>query len=140
MQEFKLDINKSYYSLRSLRSEGYFVSIMPHDNHYIVECRIYITDKDDETGTLDLLEVPEALIHNNAQLQNENERCLGCKSIPGEVRTLTRGCISCPLSCGSFTRPFALTEKIYKGRLGSDLTINGMPSQMASAILAVVKG
>ena len=140
MQDFNLDLNKSYYRLRSLRSEGYFVSITPHDDHYIVECRIYITDKDDETGTINLLEVPEALIHNNAQLQNENERCLGCKSIPGEVRTLTRGCISCPLSCGSFTRPFALTEKIYKGRLGSDLTINGMPSQMASAILAVVKG
>ncbi|NDB85915.1 MAG: hypothetical protein EB127_24930 [Alphaproteobacteria bacterium] len=140
MQEFNLDLNKSYYRLRSLRSEGYFVSITPHDDHYIVECRIYITDKDDETGTINILEVPEALIHKNAQLQNENEICLGCKSIPGEVRELTRGCISCPLSCGSFTRPFALTEKIYKGRLGSDLTISGMPSQMASVILAVLKG
>ena len=141
MQNFKLDLdlNKIYYSLRSLRSEGYFVSITPHDDDYIVECRIYITDRDDETGTINLLEVPQELVYDNAQIRNENEACFGCKSIAGEVRTLTRGCISCPLSCGSFTRPFALIEKIYKGKLESDLTISGMPPQMASVISAVLK-
>ena len=141
MQDFKigLDLNKTYYRLRSLRSEGYFVSITPHNDDYIVECRIYITDRDDETGTVNLLEVPTALIYDNAQLRNENEKCLGCKSIPGEERELTRGCISCPLSCGSFTRPFALIEKIYKGKLESDLTISGIPPQMASVISAVLK-
>jgi hypothetical protein len=127
----KFDLNKIHYKLRSLQSEGYFVSIAPKEEDYILECRIYITDRDDETGTINILEVPEG------DLRDENNKCLGCKSIPGEVRTLTRGCISCPLSCGSFTRPFALTEKIYRAKLGSNLS--SMPSQMASIISATLK-
>lgn len=133
---YKLDLNKMHYKLRALRSEGYFVSIVPKEDYFIVECRIYITDRDDETGIINILEVPEGPIdHCSGEVRDENNKCLGCKSIPGEVRTLTRGCISCPLSCGSFTRPFALTEKVYRTKLGTDLN---MPSQMASTISAVL--
>jgi len=126
----KLDLDKIHYKLRELQSEGYFVSIVPKEDYFILECRIYITDTDDETGTINILELTEG------RVRDENDKCLGCKSIPGEVRTLTRGCISCPLSCGSFTRPFALTEKVYRTKLGTDLS---MPSQMASTISAVLK-
>jgi hypothetical protein len=134
---YKLDLNKMHYKLRALRSEGYFVSIVPKEDYFILECRIYITDRDDETGTINILEVPEGSSDPfSGEVRDENNKCLGCKSIPGEVRTLTRGCISCPLSCGSFTRPFALTEKIYRTKLGTDLS---MPSQMASTISAVLK-
>ena len=95
------------------------------------QCRIYITDKDDETGTINILEIPEH------EVRDENDKCLGCKSVPGEVRTLSRGCISCPLGCGSFTKPFTLIEKIYRTKLGSNL--GSMPSQMASTISAALK-
>ena len=129
----KLDrkLNMIRQKLLSLRAEGYFVSIAPKEEDYILECRIYITDKDDETGTINILEIPEH------EVRDENDKCLGCKSVPGEVRTLSRGCISCPLGCGSFTKPFALIEKIYRTKLGSNL--GSMPSQMASTISAALK-
>jgi hypothetical protein len=127
----KFDLDLIHYKLQSLRSEGYFVSISPKEEDYIIECRIYITDRDDETGIINVLELREG------QVRDENNKCLGCKSVPGEVRILTRGCISCPLACGSFTRPFALTEKVYRAKLGSSL--GSMPSQMASTISAALK-
>jgi hypothetical protein len=127
----KLNLDQIHYKLLALRAEGYFVSITPKEEDLILECRIYITDRDDETGTINILEVPEG------HVRDENEKCLGCKSVPGEMRTLTRGCISCPLSCGSFTRPFTLTEKVYRAKLGANL--GTMPSQMASTISAVLK-
>ena len=118
------------YNLSFLRSEGFFVTILSKEEDYIVECRIYITDHDEETGTINILEVPKD------QLVDDNEKCLACKTSPGEVRIMARGCISCPLLCGSFTRPFALTEKVYRAKLNN---LSVLPPQMVSIISAALK-
>jgi hypothetical protein len=132
-----LDLDQLHYKLRALRTEGYFVSITPKEDYFIIECRIYIVDRDDETGTMDILEVPGDSYGHGTIYRDENNKCLGCKSVPGEVRTIRPGSISCPLSCGSFTKPFALTEKVYRAKLGSNLT--GLPPMMLSTISAVLK-
>lgn len=135
MNKLTCDLDQMHYNLRSLRTEGYFVSISPKEDYFILECRIYIVDRDDETGTMDILEVPET-IHGH-ELRDENDKCFGCKSVPGEIRKLMPGSISCPLSCGSFTKPFALTEKVYRAKLGSDLS--ALPPMVASTISASLK-
>ena len=132
-----LDLDLTHYKLRALRAEGLFVIITPKEDDLILEWRVYITDQDDETGTINILEVSE--YSDDGQLRDENNKCLACKSVPGEVRKISRGSISCPLACGSFTKPFALIERVYRTKLGPDLTISSMPPQMASTISAALK-
>lgn len=126
------DLDLINNKLRSLRSEGLFVTIVQKEDYFIIECKVYITDHDDETGTTNILEIWDN------ELRDENEKCLGCKSFLGEVRQGGRGCISCPLGCGSFTRPYALTEKVYRTKLGATITSN-MPPQIASTISAALR-
>jgi len=125
------DLDLINNKLRSLRSEGLFVNITQKEDYFIVECKVYITDQDEDTGTINILELWD---HES---RDENEKCLGCKSFPGEVHQVSRGCISCPLGCGSFTRPYALTEKVYRTKLGATITSN-MPPEMASTISAAL--
>lgn len=116
--------------LKSLRAEGYFVSLQQKEDDTIIQCKIYITDHDDETGTTNILEIHDAL-------RDETQNCLGCRASPGEIRGYTRGSVLCPLLCGSYTKSYALTEKTYRGKLGSKIT--NMPSEMASKIYDALK-
>jgi len=116
--------------LKPLREEGLFVSIMPKEDDLIVECRIYITDRDEETRTTTILEV------HGDNVRDDSDRCIACKARLCQMRSPLRGSISCPL-CGSYTEPYSLVEKVYRGKLGSKLTT--FPSAMAQKISAALK-
>lgn len=116
--------------LKPLRAEGLFVTVMPKEDDLIIECRIYITDRDSDANTTNIL-----ILSPEGYLQDENQVCLACKTSPGEVRTKVNGSISCPLSCGSYTRPYALIEKIYRAKLNN---LSVLPSYMASTISAAL--
>ena len=116
--------------LKPLREDGLFVSLHQKEDDLIVECRIYITDQDQETRTINILEV------RGDDVRDDNMKCVACEAHLGEMRTPVRGSISCPLCC-SYTKPYALVEKVYRGKLGSKLET--FPSAMATKISAALK-
>lgn len=97
--------------LAPLRAEGLFVSILGEgDYNYSVkvECRLYVTDIDEETGTTELLQVYEG----EPLRSDEHSLCVACRAEEGEVRPSVRGSVKCPL-CGVQTMPWALRERRY---------------------------
>jgi hypothetical protein len=97
--------------MESLRAEGLFVTILgegDYDHSVKVECRIYVTDVDYETGTTNLLQVYEG----EPLRSEEHNQCIGCKAEEGQQRPCVRGSIACPL-CGVQTMPYWLRERRY---------------------------
>lgn len=103
------DYEKMY--LEPLRAEGLFVRILGEGfyNHSVkVECCLYITDIDDETGTTNLLEMREG----DPLRSDEHGLCVACRAEEGQVRPTLRGTVECPL-CGVQTTPWWLRERRY---------------------------
>jgi hypothetical protein len=131
--------------LQHLRSEGLFVRILGEADFNCcvkVECSIYITDIDDETGTINILQV-----HEDEPLRSdEHGLCVACRAEEDEVRPTVRGSVECPL-CGVQTTPWYLRKRTYSGTFivgGSgapalvDADLSGgrlvMPPEMAAIV------
>jgi hypothetical protein len=103
------DYEKMY--LEPLRAEGLFVRILgvgDYNQSVKVECRLYITDIDDEMGTTNLLEMRE----DDPLRSDEHGLCVACRAAEGEVRPTVRGSVTCPL-CGVQTMAWWLRERRY---------------------------
>ena len=138
--------------LNSLQEKGLFVRILGESsepNTLIVECSIYVTDHDDETGVTTILEIPDGPV-------KENGRCVACDCLVESYTTtpiaLKKGCIQCPLGCGGVTKPWALRERKYHGifKLGKSvqkvawepfsLKVGPMPSAIVQEICEALLG
>lgn len=97
--------------LEPLRAEGLFVRILGEGDYnqtVKVECCLFITDIDDETGTTNLLEMHEG----DPLRSDEHGLCVACRAEEGQVRPALRGTVECPL-CGVQTTPWWLRERRY---------------------------
>lgn len=97
--------------MQPLRAEGLFVRILGEGdyNHSVkVECRIYVTDFDEETGTTEILQVYEG----EPLRSDEHGQCIACRAEEGDERPQLRGSVECPL-CGVQTMPWGLRMRRY---------------------------
>ena len=126
--------------LSYLQASGLFVkvigdsmqtyNIFTRESEVIVECRYYITDCDDETHTINILEV-------GPYVRNEEQKCVACSAALGEVREYKRGAIECPLSCGAkFTIPYSLIERVCTGVF---TLIEGQPAKLDRTLVGSFK-
>jgi hypothetical protein len=96
---------------------GYFVSCSRRESgegesgskKIIVDCILYFTDFDEETGAYTLLRIsPSNPLYQDGV-------CVGCGNGDNQTNTeWKRGSIACPC-CGEWTRPWVMKKKEFRG-------------------------
>lgn len=92
-----------------LWQQGYFLSIFGGEKEaLILDCLMYFTDFDEETGahTLLRLDPSDPTYHDGC--------CSVCNRAEDEKAEWKNGSVICPL-CSKWTKPWTLTEKSYRG-------------------------
>jgi hypothetical protein len=96
-----------------LWEHGYFVNIFSESrsnesSEVVVNCILYFTDVDVETGGYTLLRL------NDSDPIYQNGFCVACDNTQGYNTGFQRGSITCPL-CSNWTMPWTLTKKDFRG-------------------------
>ena len=92
-----------------LWEQGYFLSVFGEDTDgLIIDCVMYFTDFDEETGSHTLLRT------NPSEPTYQEGSCVTCARMQEEKGEWKNGSIMCPRCC-KWTKPWTITKKSYRG-------------------------